>query len=231
MKKRLNLSKMESNLELMDMRNKNATSNSLINSQIINSSIEMSKDTSYKNHVKKLALSSKKDSSANDESTEKAEIPLFIQKAIKHKQEREKEQNTSLMNELASKLGFLKKTLKSKDSLSDIEDEPKERNVKKRSSVLEKQSTLEIKNKKEILERVFWTKEKMEQIRNQLKTARDKINEKTINDFNELYELIDSHSNAAIMYMVSNLVIGYLIPFLNNFTLRSLRVIIFWSKY
>ena len=40
--------------------------------------------------------------------------------------------------------------------------------------------------RKELLDRVFWTKEKMVQIRIQLKSATTKINDKMKSDFDEL---------------------------------------------
>jgi hypothetical protein len=202
MKKRV-LKNDSSSFDLIELKKKNVTDASFqkLNSQLINSSVEQSKNSSsYVNQIKKMAQKT-----LNESSTEKQEVPLFIQKALKQKQEREKEQNNSLMSELASKLNFLKRTIKSgKESVSDEEEEvkvkvKKKRSSKRRSSVFEKQSTLEIKQKKELIDRVFWTKEKMEQIRTQLRTAKDKINEKTHKDFNELNELIDSHNSEAIM--------------------------------
>jgi hypothetical protein len=159
----------------------------------------------YSNQIAKITKKIKNDTVSDSVGAEASSgsTPFYsLQKAIRQKKEMAEEQNNSLMNELASKLNLFKATVLSKHSISsDSDDEKKKRskNKKNRNSVFEKQETIELKQKKELEERVFWTKEKMEQIRNQLRTATSKINEKTKMDFDELYELITMRDQNAIL--------------------------------
>jgi hypothetical protein len=222
----------ESSLTLMKLKSKQESNLALD---------KMRESSAYLKQVKKLTMSLRKEGSDfspekismenNTLANKSIEIPfLSLHKAIRQKKELEKEQNNSLMNELATKLNLFKQTVISKHSISsDSEDDAedgkrkKKKMIKQQSSILEKQLSIELKQKQELLDRVFWTKEKMEQIRNQLKTAKEKINEKTKNDFDELYELIDSHNKDAIMYVfiLTVIVINYWIRNLNRSILRS----------
>jgi hypothetical protein len=189
-------------VELSEMRSKNQTNASFkpMNSKAMNSSLDQSKASKYTNQIMKITKKIKHDSTSSDKVSEGKEAPFSsIHKALRAKQELEKEQNTSLMNELASKLNFLRGTMRSGlNSISDSDEEINKKPPKKKSTVLEENKSIEIK-KNELLERVFWTKEKMEQIRNQLRTAKDKINDKMNKDFGELEELIECDDRDSIV--------------------------------
>jgi hypothetical protein len=59
--------------------------------------------------------------------------------------------------------------------------------------------------KNDYIDRVFWTKEKMREIRKRLKTAKAKITEKTRKDFDKLFEAICKKDKDAILYNIYNI--------------------------
>jgi hypothetical protein len=113
-----------------------------------------------------------------------------IAKAIRNKEKTEEIKNL-MMNEIANQFNLFKTTILSNGSESEKDDDvPKLEALPKTETEASKQK---------LAERVFWTKDKMEKVREQLRTARTKIYEKTRHDFQELFIAIDTGQREKIL--------------------------------
>lgn len=119
-----------------------------------------------------------------------------ILKALKYKEKTDQVKN-SMMNDFANQFNLFRNTILSNQIDSENEDEKEDELAPDGNGTLSRTQT-EI-DKVNMEERVFWTKEKMEKIRAQLKTAKAKIFEKTRKDFQELFIHIDTGQKENIL--------------------------------
>jgi hypothetical protein len=135
----------------------------------------------------------------------------LVNNALKSKQVREK--NSSMVNDLVAKLeliqenAFMEHLNSPKPSASEQNDEDvdtlHEISTKSRISTNfydgNNPSPEKELLKKDFVDRVFWTKEKMEQIRGQLRTAKAKIGAKMKREFDELDHFIENKDRDSIL--------------------------------
>jgi hypothetical protein len=153
-----------------------------------NLTINDDKSKSYGNTIAKLTRFMDKGKPGNSASPSSS-----IAKALRNKEKKEEMKNL-MLNEIANQFNLLKNTILSQGD--DAEENEEQKNGEVRPSFQKNETMIsEIR----MAERVFWTKEKMEKIRAQLRTARLKIHEKTNRDFQELYVAIDTGQREKIL--------------------------------
>jgi hypothetical protein len=118
--------------------------------------------------------------------------PNSIAKALLN-QEKKEQGNINLLDEIASQINLLRKSIVSNRISESDREEDEEPEVK----IIQSMEAFQA-------DRVFWSKEKMEKVRGQLKMAKVKIFEKTRKDFQELYMFIDTGDKEKILYYILN---------------------------
>jgi hypothetical protein len=139
-----------------------------------------------------------------------------VKKALERRRDLQNSMDSSLYNEIESKLlPCVRADSDSSKHSNDSEEELK--------AVQRNEDSNEGRIKKYILERVFWTKEKMSRIRRQLRTAKVKIYEKTKKDFDQIDAYIALKDRTALMYNDNKFRRKLLVPAFKSFYPKELH--------